>query len=576
MTVILVRQAIRAFLQTPTPQVLCIRGKWGVGKTYIWNEVLKQTKAEGGISLPYYSYVSLFGLQTIDEVRQVVFENTVQTNEVEMRPSLESFGQNIKRYTIAAGRQVSKFAPYAKLPYLDKYVTNFAGGFRQIVSLTVRETIICFDDFERKKIDAKDFLGLVSQFREQRDCKAVIILNEDALSTQEKAEFGRYFEKVVDIPIEFSPTPEECATVAIKAVDFVGQRIKDDVVKLGISNIRIIFRITSIAETLMKIIDIFNDDIKKQALQTLTLVVWSKYSDDAIPMENILDRNGRMRRLMGDDDRSDDDKKWDKMLQEYGFGECDDLDMAIKTGVERGFFDETEIVNQAQKQHSRQEAASAQEALHQAWQAFHNSFDNNNLPDIINGIYNAYKMNMKYISRGDLDDALRIFRALGFGARASELISGYIDCHRAKISQINESASPFDTAVKDDEFRKELDAVAVSPAPKPLNKILIDLYRGKMSRQDIDVACALSADALYALFCGLQGDELYQVVAGSLFFRQVLNATDAQKMLTKNALEALEKIGRQSVANAIRVKKFGVEVGDATPADDGPNVGQNS
>src|SRR3984957_17545607 len=135
MTVALVRQAIRAFLRTPTPQVLCIRGKRGVGKTFIWNEVLKQAIEKGGASLPHYSYVSLFGLQSVDELRQAIFENSVPTKEAEIHGSFDSLGENIKRYTLAASRQISRYAPYVKLPCLEKHVTNFSGGFRQIVSI---------------------------------------------------------------------------------------------------------------------------------------------------------------------------------------------------------------------------------------------------------------------------------------------------------------------------------------------------------------------------------------------------------------------------------------------------------
>jgi hypothetical protein len=90
MTVALVRQAIHAFLRTPNPQVLCIRGKWGVGKTFIWDEVFNQAKVDGSVALPYYCYVSLFGLQSIDEVRQTIFENRVTTKKIEIEPSLES------------------------------------------------------------------------------------------------------------------------------------------------------------------------------------------------------------------------------------------------------------------------------------------------------------------------------------------------------------------------------------------------------------------------------------------------------------------------------------------------------
>jgi hypothetical protein len=391
MTVVLVKQAIRVFLQTRTPQVLCIRGKWGVGKTFIWNEVLRRAIVEGGVALPYYSYLSLFSLQTVDEVRQAVFENSVPTTAPDIRPSLDSLGENIKRYTLAAGRQISKIIPYAKLPYVDKYVSNLSGGFRQIVSLAVRETIICFDDFERKKIGTKDLLGLISQFRDQRACKAVIILNEDALSDDERSEFNRYFEKVVDIPIEFSPTPNDCADIAITENDFVGQKIRESSVKLGISNIRIIHRIKDTAQLLVKIIENFSEEIKRQALHTLTLLIWSKYDDGAIPMSIIMNIDGRVRELMEIDNRPEDEKKWDIKLKEYDFGELDEFDLAIKVGVERGFFDAADITKGAQQKHLHREAAEARESLGQAWRVLHDSFDSNGASEVINSVHNAYK-----------------------------------------------------------------------------------------------------------------------------------------------------------------------------------------
>ena len=100
-----------------------------------------------------------------------------------------------------------------------------------------------------------------------------------------------------------------------------------------------------------------------------------------------------------------------------------------------------------------------------------------------------------------------------------------------------------------------------------MKDILTDLYQGRLVQDDIDAACALSADDLYALFSGLRGEELYPVVEGSLFFRRVTNATDRQKALTTHALEALRRIGGESAINAIRVKKFGVQIAEAKPPD---------
>jgi hypothetical protein len=61
MSVELVKAEIARFLADPEPSVLCLQGKWGVGKTYAWNEQLKAAHASKRLALRSYSYVSLFG-----------------------------------------------------------------------------------------------------------------------------------------------------------------------------------------------------------------------------------------------------------------------------------------------------------------------------------------------------------------------------------------------------------------------------------------------------------------------------------------------------------------------------------
>jgi hypothetical protein len=203
---------------------------------------------------------------------------------------------------------------------------------------------------------------------------------------------------------------------------------------------------------------------------------------------------------------------------------------------------------------------AAQDALHQAWRAFHDTFDSGGVTDVVNGIHAAYKMNMKHVSRGNLDEAVGILRFLDFGDKASELIASYVDTHREHILSVDDHTDPFHSVIKDNEFRTALARAAVPPPPKPVKEILAGLYHGKLNQEDIEAVCALSADDLYALFSGLHGEELNPVVQGGLFFREVTNATDPQKALARHALEALERIGRESAANAIRVKKFGVQI----------------
>ena len=76
MSVDLVKTEIARFLKDDRPGVLCIRGKWGVGKTHAWKEALKAALSEKRLGLLKYAYVSLFGLNSLEAFKYAVFENS--------------------------------------------------------------------------------------------------------------------------------------------------------------------------------------------------------------------------------------------------------------------------------------------------------------------------------------------------------------------------------------------------------------------------------------------------------------------------------------------------------------------
>jgi KAP-like P-loop domain-containing protein len=86
----LVENEIRRFLSTPEPETICVSGHWGVGKTFAWNLYLKEAQTKNKIALKRYSYVSLFGINSLDELKYAVFENSLKTSEIGITPSLET------------------------------------------------------------------------------------------------------------------------------------------------------------------------------------------------------------------------------------------------------------------------------------------------------------------------------------------------------------------------------------------------------------------------------------------------------------------------------------------------------
>jgi Cdc6-like AAA superfamily ATPase len=77
MSIKLVTDEITKFISREDPEVLCIRGKWGVGKTYAWKERLREAQQNNNIGLQRYSYVSLFGINSLDELKSAIFENVL-------------------------------------------------------------------------------------------------------------------------------------------------------------------------------------------------------------------------------------------------------------------------------------------------------------------------------------------------------------------------------------------------------------------------------------------------------------------------------------------------------------------
>src|SRR5690606_25875015 len=114
---------------------------------------------------------------------------------------------------------------------------------------SLSNTIICLDDMERKgdKLEAKEILGLISLLKEQKKCKVVLLINdnEDCIK-----DYKKYREKVVDLEIEFLPTPEECASIVFKGNDWLSKNLKNHSTRLNVINIRVLKKIQHFSQSI--------------------------------------------------------------------------------------------------------------------------------------------------------------------------------------------------------------------------------------------------------------------------------------------------------------------------------------
>jgi hypothetical protein len=71
---------------------------------------------------------------------------------------------------------------------------------------------------------------------------------------------------------------------------------------------------------------------------------------------------------------------------------------------------------------------------------------------------------------------------------------------------------------------------------------------------------AVPVEAYRDLIVGSQGEQLRSIVVSALEFRRIANASDDMLRVKELMEEALRMVGRHSLLNELRIKKYGVSV----------------
>lgn len=158
---------------------IAITGSWGVGKTFFWNSFREQVNFK-----KKYVYVSLFGLESLSDLKTHIYSN------IENNHSALEIPRWIRGLpSILKDTRISQFGVSASAKVFDSLMFN-----------QVKDAIICFDDFERmsNKLDIKDVMGLANQLKLEKNCQVILILDEDKAEDENKKKYAEYKEKLID------------------------------------------------------------------------------------------------------------------------------------------------------------------------------------------------------------------------------------------------------------------------------------------------------------------------------------------------------------------------------------------
>jgi hypothetical protein len=186
-----IKRSLNVFLDSKELLVAAINGEWGVGKTYFWKyEYISEYVKAREKDKNDFIYVSLFGLNSISELKNALLSNFPIKEISSSVSSKGSFGI----------KWIGDLAPLVLTLAFNAKIKN---------------KIICIDDLERKgkNLKIKDIFGLVDILSNQRACKVVLIHNKSQLQKGEEKSYSNFKEKVIDIEIKYSPSYSTLAKI---------------------------------------------------------------------------------------------------------------------------------------------------------------------------------------------------------------------------------------------------------------------------------------------------------------------------------------------------------------------------
>lgn len=551
-----VTKAVEDFLAADGPGVLSIKGNWGVGKTYFWSSVIKKASVSGIIRLDRYAYVSMFGVTTLDELKYTVFEQTVNKSQIGQQISIENLKNNWNDLGKSLGRKL--FPILQGLPW----VKNYGTAIQSASFLSVRDTLVCFDDFERKgdSLAAKDILGLVSLLREQRNCKIVMIFNDANLDEESLKEYGQFREKVIDIEVKYAPTPNEASKLVFTEESKTSDRLRELTGNLGICNIRILNKIKRIVDLARPILEGFEEEVLDQVSHTVTLAAWCYYTHEkGVPPYSYVKNIGYS--LFGLDEKkekSEQEQKWDALLTEHGFRHTDEFDLALFDVIESGYIEEESFLKAATVQNDQIKANKSQNSFSEAWELYHSSF-NDNEADLANALIASLNKHGRHVTPLNMNATVRLLRQLGKEAEASEMIATYIELNkdRQKLFDLDDYA--FSGDIDDPEVISKFNQTFNEfKEVKTLDDVLTNLVgKDGWGMADEEVLSSATVDEYYEYFKKQNTKNLPKYINICLRFGKLQGASEKHQQIASNSKGALERIGKENKLNEIRVRRFG-------------------
>lgn len=268
---------LKNILKQKLESVTVIKGKWGIGKTHFIKNFLDKLLIEDEYKFKYV-YVSLFNKNSLDDI-----EKEITIKLYTSVRAISSVKDKIKNLGFVLGIKA------------DDFNLN-TGSIGSIINLGLsifenkdfENITIVFDDLERlsEKLSFEQVLGFISVLKEDKNCKVIVIMNDDELGENQKI-YEKFKEKIVDFEFTYNPTVKENFELIKDRCRCFGDEIKEFFVVNNINNIRNMLQVSYVIN---RICDLnVNKNLLKESVRYLLPFIYLKKAKNRNPKTVISD-----------------------------------------------------------------------------------------------------------------------------------------------------------------------------------------------------------------------------------------------------------------------------------------------
>lgn len=552
MSVQITKTVLKDFLSNAETNVLALTGAWGTGKTYAWREALRAHKDK--IKFKHYCYVSLFGINSMTELRMSLFTKSVAVATLDKKFDLDTINEHwgsISKDWMKG--QYARFAPVLKgLPH----GTTVSLGLETLAPSVFRDTLVCFDDFERQTtIKAEDVLGLITELSEERGCKVALIFNAEQL--REREAYRAYREKVIDFELLYAPTAHEAFDLVFDTGFLNRNLVLRHVVDLAITNVRILRKLHELLTRMRGSMVDTHPHVVEAVIATTVLLCWCAYAPDASKprIEDIGTWNNALFSFKKEAEQDPVTLAWVQRLKAYGFSHVDDLDLAIARVVERGYVEGTEFSECAKRLDEELAEKETSLPFTAVWRRFHHSFSDDEAA-FITELYDSALQAIAHISGADLNGTVRLLRDLKQDHLADGLIEEFIIANKSKPTTFDLKEHPFGGSIDDTKLRARFDEVysGLKKLPTLEEAVTFMVRNSGYNPEHLEAMRNASVDEYHAMFL----KEHHEVELSNLIKWSLRWSDSDHAEITTKAKEALARIKRTSLLNSVRVGRYGI------------------